>query len=82
MESTTVRINPKTHIILHKISDQEGESMQAILSKAIELYRRQCFLRKANTGFASMKQDSKAWKEEEKERALWDVTLLDGLDDV
>ncbi len=55
--------------------------MQASLTKAIELYRRQICLRKANESFAAMHKDSKAWEHELKERGAWDSTLLDGMED-
>lgn len=77
MESTTVRIDPKTHIKLRRIAEQSKESMQSTLARAIELYRRQTFLEKANLAFAVMRKDSKAWQEELKEREEWDSTLLD-----
>lgn len=77
MESATVRINPRSHIILRRIAEQSKESMQSTLTKAIELYRRQTFLKRANLVFAAMRKDPKAWQEELKERAEWDSTLLD-----
>jgi hypothetical protein len=81
MESTTIRINPKAHTILQRIAKQSGESMQASLSKAIELYRRQIFLQKANAAFNTLRKDHKAWQEELKEREDWDAVLLDGMKD-
>ena len=53
--------------------------MQAVLDKAIEQYRRDKFVRDANADFAALKRNKKAWKEELKERELWDQTLADGL---
>jgi hypothetical protein len=53
--------------------------MQEILGEAVELYRRKLLLDKANAAFAALKADSQVWKEEQEERAAWDVTLLDGL---
>ncbi len=79
MESTTIRINPKAHIILQRIAKQSGESMQASLAKAIELYRRQIFLQKANAAFDALRKDPKAWQEELKEREAWDSTMLDDI---
>ena len=35
---------------------------------------------KGNRAYAEMKKDSKKWQEELEERALWDCTLLDGLE--
>ena len=53
--------------------------MQAILEKAIEVYRRQRFLEAVNTAYAALRQDQSAWAAVERERAEWDVTLEDGL---
>ena len=53
--------------------------MQAVLDTAIERYRRERFLHAANADFAALRSDPKAWKEELKERELWEHTLADGL---
>ncbi len=79
MESTTVRIDPRAHIILRHIAEQSKESMQSTLTKAIELYRRQTFLKKANLAFAAMRKDPEIWQEELKEREEWDSALLDNM---
>ena len=81
MESTTVRINPEAHTLLRRIARQTGESMQASLIKAIELYRREIFLQKVNAAFEALRKNPKAWKEELKERENWDSTLLDNVKD-
>ena len=54
--------------------------MQAVLDRAIERYRRESFLRKANSEFQALKADPKAWKQEVQERQLWDQTSADGPD--
>lgn len=81
MKSTTVRINPKTYIMLRNLAEQSGEPMQSIIAKAIELYRRENILAKANLAFANLRKDSPAWEEELKERQDWDLTLSDDLKD-
>ena len=81
MPSANVRISAETRETLRELARQEGESMQAVLDKAIENYRRQKFLDDANAAFATLKSNPKAWKEELEERKLWDLTLNDGLDD-
>ena len=42
-QSTTVRISEQTHHRLRELAAQSGESMQAVLDKALEQYRRQKF---------------------------------------
>lgn len=53
--------------------------MQAVLDKAIEAYRRQCFLQKANDAYEALRENAEAWQEEIMERETWDITLEDGL---
>ncbi len=74
-----VRISLHTHELLRQLAEEEDNSMQAVLDKAIERYRRDKFLRDANADFAALKRDKKAWKDELKERDLWEQTLADGL---
>lgn len=81
MQSSTVRISLTTREKLKSMVSQTGESMQSIIDKAVEEYRRQLFLERANEAFATLKKDNKAWKDEQKERADWDITLMDDLED-
>jgi len=53
--------------------------MSAVLVEAIEQYRRKRFLEQMNTGFAALRADPRAWKEELEERRLWDAALMDDL---
>ena len=80
METLTVRITRSAHTILRKLSEEVGEPMTEVLSKAIEAYRRQRFLDALNADFAALREDPSAWAEEQQERATWDATLADGLD--
>jgi len=75
-----VRISPNAHELLRQLAEEEQDSMQAVLDRAIERYRRESFLRAANHEFQALKADSRAWKHEENERGLWDQTVKDGLD--
>ena len=77
MSSITVRISRETSGILHELSARYGKSMQAILNQAIESYRRQQFLEETNKAYIALKKDSKTWKEELKERRIWDASLAD-----
>ena len=81
MTSTTVRVSEPTHRTLRELSEQLGESMQGILDQAIEDYRRKRVLERANAGYAALRADPEAWNEELAERADWEATLSDGLDD-
>jgi hypothetical protein len=55
--------------------------MTEILDKAIETYRRQRFLAGLNADFAALRRNKAACKEELAERAHWDSTLANGMED-
>lgn len=79
MSTLTVRISDTSRNTLRELADREKASMQAILDKAIEAYRRQFFLTEVNKAYAALRQDPEVWSQVEKERMEWDATLEDGL---
>ncbi len=81
MASATVKLDAKTYAKLRETATETGESMIAVLAKAVENYRRQIFLEALNADFAALRSDTRAWKEELAERAVWDNALADGLED-
>lgn len=58
-----------------------GEPTQTVLVNAIDAYRRQVFFDRVDAAYAVLQADPVAWQEELDERAEWDATLLDGLED-
>lgn len=80
MTGTQVTISSATHETLRRLSLEIGESMQTIVEQAVELYQRRRFLEGLNQDFKSLKEDPAAWQEELAERAVWDKTLLDGVE--
>lgn len=80
MASTQVRISDNTRQVLRSLSSQKGESMQEIVEKAVEGYRRRTFLEGLSNDFQALQKDPEAWREEQDERALWDNSLQDGLE--
>lgn len=74
-----VRVSENTHEILRSLSSREGKSMQDIIDKAIEDYRRKAFLEGLSNDYRALRENAEAWKEHEEEIALWDNTLTDGL---
>ncbi len=79
MSQATVRISERTRETLREIAHAEEESMQAILEKAVEEYRRKRFLEDLNAAYATFRSDREAWTAFEAERAEWETTLGDGL---
>lgn len=79
MQTTTIRISAAAHQVLKEVAQIENSPMQLILERAIERYRRELILHKTNQAYDVLGQDAEAWKEEERERDLWDQALDDDL---
>jgi hypothetical protein len=79
MSQATVRISERTRETLRDLARAADESVQAVLEKAVEEYRRRRFIEDLNASYAELKNDPVAWKAEQEERALLDGTLADGL---
>jgi predicted transcriptional regulator len=82
MASTTVRVSAETHDVLRKLAAATGEPLERVLERAVESYRREQFYAEFDAAYARLQADPVAWEEELAERALWEVTLADGLDDL
>lgn len=76
-----VRLRAEIYRDLHDLAESEETTMQEVLAKAIAEYRRQRFWEQTNAAYAALRADPTAWQEELEERAQWDLTLADGLDD-
>jgi predicted transcriptional regulator len=82
MASTTVRVSEHTHELLRQLAAATGEPLQKVLERAVESYRREQFFAEFNAAYERLRADPVAWEEELAERAEWDATLADGLDDL
>jgi predicted transcriptional regulator len=80
--TTTIRVSVRTRDLLQELAIQSGDSMQLVLDKAIEQYRRRQLLEDVNAAYATLQTDAAAWADLERERAEWDQTLADGLEGI
>lgn len=71
--ATAVRITQRSWATLKEMAEETGETMQAVLERAVESYRRQWLLQKTNEAYADLKADPTKWSEEVAERGEWDV---------
>jgi hypothetical protein len=63
---------------VREISKITGKRQQDVVDEAVEAYRRQILLEKANKAYAALRSDRGAWQTELEEREAWDATLADG----
>ena len=76
--SSTVRISETSHRALRQLAEREHASLQSVLERAIENYRRQRVLEAANRQYEALRADRRAWTLEVAERKAWDRSLSDG----
>jgi len=79
--ATTVRVRPEAHKALREMSKERGVSITQLVDEALERLQREDLLRRFNEAYARLREDPKAWAEVLAERAEWDCTLMDGLED-
>ena len=80
--SVTVRISPETREIVQRIARESNESMQSVIAKAVEEYKRYLLIERTNEAFAALRVQPKRWAEELEERHLWNATLNDDSEEV
>lgn len=80
MSSINVRVSSQSYQLLKSLSQDFGQSMQSVIDEALEDLRRRKILEATNAAFSALKADKKRWKDELKERALWENTLSDGVE--
>ena len=79
--SVTVRISPETREIVQRIAQESNESMQSVIAKAVEEYKRYLLIARTNEAFAALRAQPRQWAEELEERHLWNATLNDDLEE-
>ncbi len=79
--SKLIRVSEESFLKIHDMARRMGISKQDIIDEALDKLERTNIMKQANEAYARLRQDPQAWKEEIEERALWDITLKDGLED-
>jgi predicted transcriptional regulator len=82
MESTTIRVSERTHLVLRELAAATGEPVQQVLEDAVEWYRRDRFFADFRGAYAGLAADQRSWEVELAERAELEGTLDDGLGDL
>ncbi len=79
--ATMVRIKAETHQRLQRLAKSSRRSLPDVLDEAIKQYEKQRFLADCDAAYTRLREDQEAWQDELDERALWDNTLSDGLEE-
>jgi len=76
--ASTVRISEPSHQALRDLAEREQVSLQTVLERAIENYRRNRFLDALNATYEALRSDPEKWTAELNERNEWSGTAIDG----
>lgn len=77
IKSTTIRVTSQARDTLRQLAQITGKPQQDVVDEAVEAYRRQVLLDKANAAYAALRSDVTAWEAELQERQAWDATVGD-----
>lgn len=75
------RITEDTRARVARLAQQTGRTQQEVIDVAVRRYERDLFLDGINEGYAELRADKDAWTKALAERAEWDDTLADGVED-
>lgn len=81
MKTVTVRVPTEIRRTLQQLAVESQQSMQSVLAKAVEEYKRQWILQRTNEAYGALRGQPDLWKEEQEERRVWEATLGDDLED-
>lgn len=81
MPVKTVQVSSETHAALKELAAMTGQPMALILDRAVAAYRHACFLDACDLAYARLRSNPGTWEQEIAERAEWEATLSDGLED-
>ncbi len=79
--AVTMRVDKDTHKRLKEMAGDRSVPMTELLKEIVKRARQEEIIRQGNEDYARLREDPKAWAEVLAERAEWDCTLLDGLED-
>ncbi len=79
--STTIRVPSATRDKLVEISREEGKSTGQIIDEMLFERQKKAFFAQLAEDFRRLRADPEAWADYQNEIALWDSTLMDGLED-
>lgn len=81
MSSTTIRVSDRTHDKLRALAAATGQPLNRVVELAADALRREQFFDELDAAYSRLRASNRAWQEITDERAAWDTTIADGLDD-
>jgi len=82
MSTATIRATQETRNTIRELAEKYGITMQEVVAEAVKTLRRQLFFAELDEACAALEAAPEACQEWQAEIAAWDVTLMDGLEDL
>ncbi len=79
-ETTNIRVSKDIYKIIKHLAMHYNDNMQTIIEKAVMDYKKNKFFEEMNNNYLKLRSDPQTWEEEIKEREIWNISLLDGLE--
>lgn len=79
--TTSIRVSRETHERLREIAEKEHRALGDMIDRLVDEYKQQAFRRAVHESFRELREDPAAQEAYLKDMAVWDVTLMDGLED-
>ncbi len=76
-----LRINERTRAALRELARERGEPMSRVVEHLVDSARAERFFADADAAYERLRRDPHAWAAEQDDRAAWEATLDDGLED-
>jgi hypothetical protein len=77
--SNVVKLKPDTYERVRAKAQEQGASMQDIITRGIDALDRLEFAGAFRQDYEAIRADADAWQHEASERQIWESTLADGL---
>ena len=79
--SVTIRIPQSAHETARRLAADKSRSIGEVVAEAIERYDEEEWWAEVHAGYARLRADPVESAEYDAEMALWDSTLMDGLEE-
>jgi hypothetical protein len=79
--SLTIRIPEAAHQLARRLAEEGNRSIGDVVAEALARYEEERWWAAVDDAYARLRADPVASAEDDAELALWDSTLMDGLED-
>jgi len=79
--SVTIRIPESAHAVARRHAEANNRTIGEVIAEAIERYDEEQWWAEVHAGYARLRADPVESAEYDAEMALWDSTLVDGLEE-